>query len=177
MPRQSIVWERESSFWVGCLLLCTGLLWSVVRIPRKTSSGKDDFSFAGNCQLETAFWLGMGDHAHSSLWLGPVQTLACCHNLYKFICASVLLGLEGIVSLVSPIPTGSQSFWSLVYKGLSPEGRCSKERFSMEMFHLGLGVPRSLSLHIIQCGYLHLFPSTAGINLSDDDWARQSSKG
>lgn len=39
----------------------------------------------------------------------------------------------------------------------------------MEMFHLGLGVPKSLALHIIQCGFLYLFPSTEGINLSDDD--------
>lgn len=55
----------------------------------------------------SSFWIKDWDMCSLPLSvLGPllVQTLACCHSLYEFLYASVLLCLEGLVSFVSSIP-------------------------------------------------------------------------
>lgn len=118
-----------SLFSVGHLLLVIGLPLSVVFLSRETPLEKAIFSFVSSCQLEIAsgyvvglVFTSLGDGTASDLYL--CRPLVLCQSLFVFIHASVLLCLEGLISLVSSIPTGSYNlFASLLQSSLSPEGR------------------------------------------------------
>lgn len=90
-----------------------GLSLSIVNISTETLMETSKFSFASHCQLEIASCLGVGDQAHFPLRTGILHGLnlcspcPCCHRLCESIYLSVLLCLEGSVSLVSLIPSGS----------------------------------------------------------------------
>ena len=77
---------------------------------------------------------------------GPVHAAKVCES----ICGSALLCLEGLISLLSSLPLALTIFVLLLLQSsLIPEGENL-----METSHLGLSVPRSLTLHIVSCGSL-----------------------
>lgn len=79
----------------------------------------------------------------------------------EFICASILLCLEGTVSLESSCLSFSLAPPSPRWRGL------------MKTSHLGLGVLEYLNLFtLLSCGSLCCLPSTARAGFSDDGWAR-----
>lgn len=100
-----------------CLLLdfycwVEGLPLNVVYISVRLHCKNWFVSFASSCQLEIASWLGMGDNARFSC-LSPetlsslYRSCACHPRLCELIGRSVLVCLEGIVSVMSYIPSGS----------------------------------------------------------------------
>ena len=84
---------------------------NVVNRPSKTPLEKIMFSFASGCPLTIASWLEWESRLTPQHWdsvcLEPVQACACCHNLYEFVCAAILLCLENTAFLESFIPSGS----------------------------------------------------------------------
>ena len=73
--------------------------------------------------------------------------------------------LEGLVSFCLPLPLALTFFLPpLTWGSMSPEGQDL-----MKISHLGLSVPRPLTLWILSgCGSLYLFPDTAARSFSDD---------
>lgn len=92
---------------------------------------------------------------------------ACCRSLCEFICVSVLLYLEDTASLVSSTLSLTIFLPSLTLRwGIWWRG----EGFG-EDTHLGLSVPRSLTLCVLpNGGSLYQFPSTLEGNIFGDDW-------
>lgn len=87
-----------------------GLLWGVFDTPSDAPPGKMDFPFLGRYLLQTAPWTEVGPSSIQHLDLSGVNLVssyACCHNLYKFRCQSVLLFLEDTAALNSSITSGS----------------------------------------------------------------------
>lgn len=79
----------------------------------------------------------------------------CCHSVSEFTCASPVVS-ACLVLLVSSTPTYLTFFpFSLLQSSLNLEGR------DLEMFHLGVNVPKSLCT-LLSCGSLSLFPSATG---------------
>ena len=84
----------------------------VVGIFNESPLEKTNFSFMNSYQLDIASWLGVGDCVCFSLSvLGPRLAWTCAApmdaaRVSGFICPSVLLYLEGPVSLASTTPTG-----------------------------------------------------------------------
>lgn len=144
-----------SSFCVSHLLLGRGAL-TLSCIPHEAVLQKTNFSFVRSYQQTIVSGLGMGAVSASLLapgpiWLRPMQTL--CHiSLGSH--EPVLLCLEGRISLVSSIPTGSTVFLPpRLQSSLSPEGK----DFT---FYLEPSVPWSLTLCTLSSSRsLYLYPS------------------
>ena len=73
-----------------------------------------------------------------------------------------LVDSEGLALLEPSIPSGSYTL-STSSAGFLPWKKL------LETSHLGLSVPRFLTLRLSGCAALVLFPSAAGGSLSDDD--------
>lgn len=121
------------------------------------------------------FWVRDRAGAHSvslcwdPFWCESVQAV-CAAIASVFLCAPVLLDLEGTASLMSSVSTELTVFSHPLQSSLS-----SKGRNLMKTYHLGLGIPRSLALWMFSsCRSLCLLPSPAGGSLSDKDWAKHS---
>lgn len=97
-----------SCFCVGHLLLVTGLPLGVVSIPSETPLEETAFSFGSGHQLEIASELEMGVCVYfrsqfwGPIWCRPAQALYML-SVSEVVWASVLLCLQGLVLLVSPI--------------------------------------------------------------------------
>jgi hypothetical protein len=75
---------------------------------------------------------------------GPVHAATVCES----ICGSALLCLEGLISLLSSFYFGTYHLCA------SSPAEFPDPQGLMETSHLGLSVPRSLTLHIVICGSL-----------------------
>lgn len=77
------------------------------------------------------------------------------HGLCNFMCASILLHLEGFVSFMSSILFGSFNLSSSSSSGRFPD---PEKKNLMKNSHLGLKVPRSLTLciRVDLCIFSHL---------------------
>lgn len=102
-----------------------GLPLRVDYIPSETPLEKNILSFASDYSLEINSDLGTGTCAPSPLSTGtlsgaePCKSCACCHSLSELICALDVLCLEGLLSLISSIPSGSCT----LSPSLGPAGR------------------------------------------------------
>lgn len=77
-----------------------------------------------------------------------------------------LCHVEGLVSLVSSIPSGSYILFHVLFCRVGPLS--PEKRDLMATSCSGLSVPRSLTLcRLSGCGSLYLFPSTAGRSFWD----------
>lgn len=76
-----------------------------------------------------------------------------------------MLCLEGLVLLMSSIPTGSYILSTVLSQNfLSPD-----RRYLIETSHLGVNGPRSLTFRSLSgCGSLYLFLYASGGGISDD---------
>jgi hypothetical protein len=96
----------------------------------ETSLEKNNISFVSNWHLEGDFWVRAGGYCSLPLFsagipfgLGLCRTCLCWHSIYEFICASVLLCLEGTVFLMMPtwkhfIPASCLMFYNHFYDDL-----------------------------------------------------------
>jgi hypothetical protein len=88
---------------------------SMIDLPIDTPLNKTDLPFARRCHLQRDSWLGLGIRTLPSLSAGTLSGLdlwkscACCHSLCEFVCAPVLLCMDGTVSMGSSITSGSAS--------------------------------------------------------------------
>lgn len=90
---------------------------AVVYIPHETLLARRNFSSVSVYPLEVASGLGMGTSVHvsSQCWdLFWHRHLQAFYMLLQSLCALVLLCLEDLVSLVSPIPFGPCKLFSML---------------------------------------------------------------
>lgn len=158
-------------FCVDCLMLDLGPPLGAVHIPSEVTLEKSSLrSLIGD-----NFWVRDRAGAHSvslcwdPFWCESVQAVRAA-IASVFLCAPVLLYLEGTAFLMSSISTELT-----VFSHPLQSSRSSKGRNLMKAYHLGLGIPRSLTLWMFSsCRSLCLLPSPAGGSLSDKDWAKHS---
>lgn len=99
-------------------------------------------------------------HLQNCIWWRTLKSSLC-----EFVCTSVQLHLDGLVSLVSFVAFGTYTFLSL--------GSLSSEvRDLTETSHIERNISRILTLFISGCGPLCFFPFCMGISFSDNDWSR-----
>lgn len=134
-----------------------GLSLGVACIPCETLLEKSNFSFTRCCQLKMASGLGMGVCIHLFFpALGPPPVLdgpVHAASVSGFVCVSVLLCLEGLISVEPSITTDLYNLSTF----LLPQCSLSSERRNlMETSHLRLNVSRSLSTHCpVECLCIH----------------------
>jgi hypothetical protein len=147
----------------------------MVCTPSETLLEKTNFSFMTGCLLDIASGLGMWMCIHLiQISAGTLSGLdlcrpcACCNSLWVHKCISPAVSRRPCFLGVLHPHWLLHSLSPLLQSFLNPEGSDL-----METSHLGLTVPRSLTLWSLpSCGSLYLFPSAAGGGFSDDGWAR-----
>jgi hypothetical protein len=124
------------------MVLCAGLAQCSVLPLEETS-----FPFVSGHQSRWLLGHRWGLASTSPLSAGtpsdldPCRHCAHCHSLCEFICVSLLLWLEGLFPWCPLFP--------LALRILPPHPLCSvipKEKHLMNTSHLGLSMPRSLTL-------------------------------
>lgn len=157
MLRQSLLTQKSSNispslFWIGHLLLCMEPPLTVVSIPIEHLLEKTNFSFVSSYQLKTASGLGMGDQVQlllSVIWphLDLCRSYACYHCLFDFIYVPALLFLEGLVSLMSSIPTNA---YNLIFSSSIEYSDHWRRNLSAQWYltHCTLSSCGSLFVHI-----------------------------
>lgn len=86
----------------------------MINIPSKIPLEKMNFSYASEYELPIASWLGVHfpDSALGPIWLGPVQSCACCYSLYEFICVISPVVSGGVGSGESK--AGTHDLWTCI---------------------------------------------------------------
>lgn len=164
----------QNCHWVPFMLVSCSWLWDLIRgvinMLRETLLEKTNFSFASGIICRYSGIRASVCFPFSKLspsWLEPCRSYAVCQSLWVYMC------VEDSLSFEPSIPYAFAVFLPpLLHRSLNPEGKGL-----MEIFDLGMSVPKSLTVFTLpSCGCLCYHPSAAGGNFSNDGWARHLSK-